>query len=179
MFLPVLVGVVEPEEPLVLAAGGVGRTLIVRSPAPFVCPELPGLGPGDDWPFGPGDGDSPVVLLTVEAPCVGLGLGTPALSDGGAEACETAADGLALGAAEVFAMGAVVGAALDCGGAGVAALVVGAAVGIGFADGACVGTLLGTGLGAAVGGFFMVAAITDALGITIGTAGKSFCGTGS
>ncbi len=169
----------DPDEPLA-AAGGVGRTLIGRSFAPFDWPELPGLGPGDDCPFGPGDGEVPVVLLTVDAPCVGLGLGTPALSEGGADAWATAADGLALGAADAFATtGAVVGAALACGGAGVAAFVVGAAVGSGFAEGACVGTLLGTGLGAAVGGIFTVTATVAAVGTTTGTAGKSFCGTGS
>ena len=171
-------GAVDPGE--LDPAAGVGRTLIGRSLPPFDCPELPGLGPGEERPFGPGDGESPCELLTVEAPCVGLGLGTPALSEGGADACDTAADGLALGAAEAFATtGAVVGAALACGGAGVAAFVVGAAVGIGFAEGACVGTLLGTGLGAAVGGIFTVTAIAAAVGTTTGTAGRSFDGTGS
>lgn len=55
---------------------GVGFTLIGRGGPGFALAAVPGRGPGDERPEGPGLGATPVAFC-VEAPWVGLGLGKP------------------------------------------------------------------------------------------------------
>jgi hypothetical protein len=160
---------------------GVGLTATGRAGPAFCVPELPARGPGEASPFGPGDGAVPFVVCVTEAPCVGLGLGTPGLAAGAALA-RTIAAGEALGAVDAFATAAAVavGAVVGAGGAGVWGRAVGALVGTGGrGEGFAVGALVGTGEGAAVGGTVTVTATVAADGTDVGTAGNSIFGRGS
>ncbi len=80
------------------AGNGVGRTFTGRAGPGFaVDAAVPGRGPGEDAPLGPGLGAVPAVFATA-AVCVGLGLGTPGwvIGDGLAlEAGTGKADGIA------------------------------------------------------------------------------------
>jgi hypothetical protein len=152
---------------------GDGGTVIGRCGPAFGGP-LPGRGPGEPSLFGPGEGATPLVVA-IFAPCVGLGLGTPALAAGATLGLFTGC-GDALGATDAFtaatatAVGAAVGAMV---GAGVAGFAGGAAVGAGGRGvGFAVGATDGTGLGAAVGGIFTATACIATDGIAVGTAGN-------
>src|ERR1700685_1360715 len=151
---------------------GDGGTVIGRCGPGFDGP-FPGRGPGEPSLLGPGEGAIPLVVA-VFAPCVGLGLGTPALLAGAAlgrfTGCgEALGATVALTAATATAGGATVGATV---GAGVAGFAVGAAVGAGGRGvGFAVGAIEGTGLGAAVGGIFTAIACIATDGIAVGTAG--------
>jgi len=106
----------------------------------FESAEFPARGPGDECPLGPGLGAVPADLAA-GAPLVGLGLGTPRCTAGGADATGPGDAGAAEGRALARAMTAgAVGAVVGPGGAGVA----------GFADGRAVGAG-GRGTGCAVG----------------------------
>lgn len=152
---------------------GDGGTAIGRWGPAFGGP-FPGRGPGEPSLFGPGEGAMPPVIAFF-APCVGLGLGTPAFVAGAALGRLTGSGGalgatVALTAATATAVGATVGAAV---GAGVAGFAVGAAVGAGGRGvGLAVGTTDGTGLGAAVGGTLTATACIATDGIAVGTAGN-------
>jgi hypothetical protein len=171
----------DPDAPPLAACGfGVGGTCTGRG-GPAFDPAPPGFGPGELSLFGPGDGCVPLVVASF-APCVGLGLGTPAFAAGALLGRLTGC-GDALGADVVreattaAAVGTAVGGAL---GAGVAGFAVGAAVGAGGRGvGFAVGAIEGTGLGAAVGGIRTATDWTATDGIVVGTAGNSFCGFGS
>ena len=163
----------------VASGDGVGRTSIGRSGAAFVCPALPGRGPGDPTPLGPGLGAVPAVLATVWA-FVGLGLGTPGRAAGGAEA-RTAGAGDRLGAALArMATAAALGAALGCTGAGLAAFALGIAVGVGgFGEGRAVGAAVGAGDGAAVCGDLTAIARGATVATETGAAGSALAGVTS
>jgi hypothetical protein len=155
---------------------GVGRISIGRSGAVFVCPALPGRGPGEPTPLGPGLGAVPAVLVIV-GPFVGPGLGTPAVCAGGAEA-RSAGAGERLGAALArAATAAALGAALGCTGAGVAALALGAAVGAGgLGEGRRLGAAVGAGEGRAVASGLIETASGATVGTLSGAAGTSLLG---
>ena len=164
----------------VWAAAGVGGTSTGR-PGVRVCfcAPVPGRGPGEPSPFGPGLGAVPGAFETAAA-LVGLGLGTPGCEAGGADAAAAGA-GRLLGAALACGTAATaVGAALGATGAGLAALAVGAAVGEGGrGDGWAEGAAVGAGEGAAVGGALSATATGATVGTLTGAAGTSLRGCSS
>src|SRR5579862_5414140 len=165
------------------AGNGVGRIAIGRAGALTVFAAVPGWGPGDAPPLGPGLGALPGVRATAAAVVVGLGFGTPERC-AGADVARIAGAADALGAGLARAGAAAVGEAFGTAGAGVAAATVARTTGAGgLGDGRADGAAVGAGDGAAVGGAFTatatgatVATLTGAAGISgLACVSKIFC----